>query len=126
MPSANTSRVEFVESQSQNKATPGEDGDEKVPSQDASATPAGDDMDVDEDESDAKKSRQPSFSREEEIEKLLTVVSMTQNPAESSRIRNISKVQFGKYDLYPWYFSPYPEAFSLEDVVYICEFCLGY
>ncbi len=47
-------------------------------------------------------------------------------PAEISRIRNISKVQFGKYDLYPWYFSPYPEAFSIEDVIYICEFCLGY
>ncbi len=52
--------------------------------------------------------------------------SMTHNPAEVSRIRNISKVQFGKHDLYPWYFSPYPEAFSMEDVIYICEFCLGY
>ncbi|EFW99147.1 histone acetyltransferase [Grosmannia clavigera kw1407] len=66
------------------------------------------------------------FSREKEIEKLRTGGSMTQNPTELSRIRNIAKVQFGKYDLYPWYFSPYPESFSLEDVVYICEFCLGY
>jgi len=86
----------------------------------------GDEMDVDDDESDAKKSRQPSFSREEEIEKLRTGGSMTQNPTELSRIRNISKVQFGRWDLYPWYFSPYPEAFSQEDVVYICEFCLLY
>jgi histone acetyltransferase HTATIP len=83
-------------------------------------------MDVDDDDADMKKSRQPSFSREEEIEKLRTGGSMTQNPAEIARIRNISKVQFGKWDLYPWYFSPYPEAFSQEDVIYICEFCLGY
>ncbi|KAL1902302.1 Histone acetyltransferase [Sporothrix stenoceras] len=67
-----------------------------------------------------------SFSREEEVEKLRTGGSMTHNPAEISRIRNISKVQFGKFDLYPWYFSPYPEAFSMEDVIYICEFCLSY
>ncbi|OAA68323.1 histone acetyltransferase [Niveomyces insectorum RCEF 264] len=74
----------------------------------------------------AAESNQQGFSHEAEVEKLRTGGSMTHNPAEISRIRNISKVQFGKHDLYPWYFSPYPEAFSLEDVIYICEFCLGY
>ncbi|CAK7273330.1 Histone acetyltransferase [Sporothrix epigloea] len=74
----------------------------------------------------AAESGDQSFSREAEVEKLRTGGSMTHNPAEISRIRNISKVQFGKYDLYPWYFSPYPELFSMEDVIYVCEFCLGY
>lgn len=66
------------------------------------------------------------YTREKEIEKLRTSGSMTQNPTEIARIRNISKVQFGKHDLYPWYFSPYPEPYSLEDIIYICEFCLSY
>lgn len=51
---------------------------------------------------------------------------MTQNPTEVSRIRNIMKVQFGRHILFPWYFSPYPEIFGEEDVLFLCEFCLGY
>lgn len=99
---------------------------------DLDATPGAEDedaMDIDEVAAEAKaaKNEPPEeFSREEEIEKLRVGGSMTQNQAEISRIRNISKVQFGRYDLYPWYFSPYPEAFTEEDVMYICEFCLCY
>ncbi|TLS26787.1 hypothetical protein PpBr36_04618 [Pyricularia pennisetigena] len=142
--------TEFVESQSQLKtpssetpvtATPADEADDKMASAiaglppAAAATPASvDEMDVDGDDKTIggvgadgrKKERQPSFSREEEIEKLRTSGSMTQNPTEISRIRNISKVQFGRYDLFPWYFSPYPEAFSMEDCISICEFCLCY
>lgn len=90
-----------------------------------------DEMEVDEyhektDTALAEGGKKNGFSREEEISRLRTGGSMTQNQAEISRIRNISKVQFGKYDLHPWYFSPYPEEFSHEDLMYICEFCLGY
>lgn len=92
----------------------------------ADATPGlGEEMDLDEKQSEVRQ-RLSAFSREEEIEKLRTSGSMTQNPAEISRIRNISKVQFGKHDLYPWYFSPYPEIFGQEDVIFLCEFCLSY
>ncbi|ORY59724.1 acyl-CoA N-acyltransferase [Pseudomassariella vexata] len=116
---------EFVDSQPQSKApsTP-RDLESK-----AGQTPAaaGDEMDLDEDENtpDIKK-EDDGFSREAEIEKLRTGGSMTQNPTELSRIRNISKVQFGKYDLFPWYFSPYPESFTQEDAISVCEFCLSY
>lgn len=88
-----------------------------------------DEMEIDEDDTAAgaaKRERANSFSREEEIEKLRTSGSMTQNPTEISRIRNISKVEFGRYALFPWYFSPYPEEFGQEDRMFICEFCLGY
>jgi histone acetyltransferase HTATIP len=125
--------TEFVESQngSQPKVSqPGTDDGEVVASLEIGSTPGAagpDEMDLDEDEIPAdKKERAPSFSREDEIEKLRTSGSMTQNPAEIARIRNISKVQFGKYDLFPWYFSPYPEVFSQEDAIFICEFCLNY
>ncbi|RYP74883.1 hypothetical protein DL771_002804 [Monosporascus sp. 5C6A] len=109
-----------VESQSQTK-TP------STPQAGETPAAAGDDMDVDEDDfgHEVKKEEVP-FSREAEIEKLRTGGSMTQNPTELARIRNISKVQFGRWDLFPWYFSPYPEAFTQEDIIYICEFCLCY
>ena len=86
-----------------------------------------DEMDVDEEDMPAEiKKEEAPFSREAEIEKLRTGGSMTQNPTELARIRNISTVQFGRWDLFPWYFSPYPEAFTQEDIIYICEFCLCY
>ncbi|CEJ95151.1 Putative Histone acetyltransferase ESA1 [[Torrubiella] hemipterigena] len=117
--------TEFVESQDGHKAASTADADSQAPDSagptTAAGTPApGDEMDVD----DADKAEE--FSREDEIEKLRTSGSMTQNPGEIARIRNISKVQFGKNDLFPWYFSPYPEEFTQEDVIFICEFCLSY
>ena len=122
--------TEFVEGQKKGKV----DGDEKgVASLEVGVTggQAGpDEMDVDEDETPAgaamKEKAPPAFNREQEIEKLRTSGSMTQNPAEIARIRNISKVEFGQHTLFPWYFSPYPEVFSQEDCIYICEFCLSY
>jgi len=71
--------------------------------------------------------RQPEgFSKESEIEKLRTSGSMTQSAHEISRVRNLSKLQMGKFELEPWYFSPYPVEYTEEDIVYICEFCLSY
>lgn len=74
----------------------------------------------------AKAAPPETYSREEEIEKLRTHGSMTQNQAEISRVRNLVKIQMGEFEIEPWYFSPYPQEFSEADVVYICEFCLGY
>lgn len=66
------------------------------------------------------------YSREEEIEKLRSHGSMTQNQAEISRVRNLQRIQMGHHEIEPWYFSPYPQEFSETDMVYICEFCLEY
>lgn len=51
---------------------------------------------------------------------------MTQNQTEISRVRNLTKVQMGAYEMEPWYFSPYPATYTDADCVYICEFCLSY
>ncbi|KAI9731382.1 MAG: Histone acetyltransferase [Cirrosporium novae-zelandiae] len=59
-------------------------------------------------------------------EKLRVGGSMTQNVGEVSRVRNLSRIQMGRYEMEPWYFSPYPSAFQDSDMVYICEFCLSY
>ncbi|OIW32079.1 histone acetyltransferase-like protein [Coniochaeta ligniaria NRRL 30616] len=124
--------TDFVDSQGQKGTPKTEDGEDKaVASLEIGGTPTigPDEMEIDEDDTAAgaaKRERAASFSREEEIEKLRTSGSMTQNPTEISRIRNISRVEFGRHVLFPWYFSPYPEAFGQEDCMYICEFCLGY
>ncbi|KAF3936060.1 hypothetical protein ABW20_dc0103303 [Dactylellina cionopaga] len=66
------------------------------------------------------------FSKEKEIEKLRTSGSMTQSAHEVARVRNLSKLQIGKFEVETWYFSPYPSELTECDVVYICEFCLCY
>ncbi|KAI1000296.1 Histone acetyltransferase [Podosphaera aphanis] len=112
--------TEFVESQ---QITP----DQQTANHKKGPTPGVDDEDaMDVDEPALEVATRPPEDAGDEIEKLRVGGSMTQNQAEISRIRNISKVQFGRYDLFPWYFSPYPEAFTQEDVIYICEFCLCY
>ncbi|KAG0640791.1 acyl-CoA N-acyltransferase [Tuber brumale] len=67
-----------------------------------------------------------TFSKEYEIEKLRTSGSMTQSAHEISRVRNLSKLQIGRYEVEPWYFSPYPVEYTEEEMVFICEFCLSY
>ena len=76
--------------------------------------------------SDHASTLQSTLTREQEVEKLRTGGSMTQNQTEISRVRNLTRVQMGKYELEPWYFSPYPFEFTDEDMIYVCEFCLSY
>lgn len=66
------------------------------------------------------------ISREDEIKKLRTSGSMTQNPHEVARVRNINRVIMGRFEIEPWYFSPYPIELTDEDVVYIDDFTLQY
>ncbi|RKP03716.1 hypothetical protein CXG81DRAFT_9168, partial [Caulochytrium protostelioides] len=64
------------------------------------------------------------FSKEREIEKLRTSGSMTQNPHEVARVKNLNRIQMGRHDVETWYFSAYPEKYCYQDLLYICEFCL--
>jgi GNAT superfamily N-acetyltransferase len=100
----------------------------------ADGTPKADSEDVDMMDAsfvDAKEIKEEEkalglMSREEEIERLRTGGSMTQNPTEIHRVRNLERLQMGKFDVEPWYFSPYPASYSDSEVVYIDEFCLSY
>jgi len=69
---------------------------------------------------------QAPITREQEIEKLRSGGSMTQNLTETSRVRNLEKIQMGQHEIEPWYFAAYPSEFSDAEMVYICEFCLSY
>lgn len=69
---------------------------------------------------------EPVFSKEKEIEKLRTSGSMTQSISEIARVKNLNRLQIGKYEVESWYFSPYPREYAYLDVLYLCEFCLSY
>ncbi|CAD5121094.1 DgyrCDS9634 [Dimorphilus gyrociliatus] len=43
-----------------------------------------------------------------------------------TRMKNIEKIELGRYRISPWYFSPYPIELTKLSVIYICEFCLKY
>ena len=45
---------------------------------------------------------------------------------EVSKVRNIQRIELGRYVVDTWYFSPYPEEYCNADCVYMCEFCLKY
>lgn len=96
---------------------------------DGTSAPEDEDLDLEEvqDAAAAAKAAAPEiYSREEEIEKLRTGGSMTQNQTEINRVRNLTRIQMGEHEIEPWYFSPYPQEVTDADPLYICEFCLGF
>lgn len=73
-----------------------------------------------------KQAQSSSRSKEDEIEALRHGGSMTQRPEEVHRVKNIHSIVFGEHQVETWYFSPYPSEYTLNDTVYICEFCLSF
>ncbi|CAG8629219.1 11027_t:CDS:1 [Ambispora gerdemannii] len=68
----------------------------------------------------------PHLTREQELEKLRHHGAMTNSQSNIVKVKNIEKIQIGRYIVSPWYFSPYPEEFCDEPMIYICEYCLSY
>ncbi|KAJ9107547.1 hypothetical protein QFC21_001006 [Naganishia friedmannii] len=67
-----------------------------------------------------------TLSKDDEIKRLRTTGSMTQQHSEISRVRNFKMIHMGKHEIETWYFSPYPIEFAHIDILYICEWCLSY
>jgi histone acetyltransferase MYST1 len=45
---------------------------------------------------------------------------------EKTKVKNIGCVEFGKYQVDAWYFSPYPDEYTDCAKLYVCEHCLKY
>jgi histone acetyltransferase MYST1 len=48
---------------------------------------------------------------------------------EVTKIKNINKIEIGRYIMDTWYFSPFPKEYypdGVTDMMYFCEFCLKY
>lgn len=43
-----------------------------------------------------------------------------------SQQKIVERIEFGKYEINTWYFSPYPEEYACCEKLFICEFCLNY
>ena len=52
--------------------------------------------------------------------------SRTQNERITSNASKIQNIHFGGYEIDTWYSAPYPEEYSKNKTLYICEFCLKY
>jgi len=48
------------------------------------------------------------------------------NPRITGTASKIKNIHFGSYEIDTWYAAPYPEEYSQNKTLYICEFCLKY
>ncbi|MEW5309419.1 MAG: hypothetical protein WDW38_001308 [Sanguina aurantia] len=42
------------------------------------------------------------------------------------KVKNIQVVEFGRYEMDAWYYSPYPDVYGQQSKLYVCEFTLKY
>jgi hypothetical protein len=45
---------------------------------------------------------------------------------EFTKVKNISKIELGKYEMDTWYFSPFPPEYNNVSKLFFCEFCLSF
>ncbi|VDP12245.1 unnamed protein product [Soboliphyme baturini] len=55
-----------------------------------------------------------------------TTAALEKEHEAMTKVKYIDRVQFGKYEMDTWYFSPYPEDYGKQSKLYICEFCFKY
>jgi histone acetyltransferase MYST1 len=54
------------------------------------------------------------------------VVALEKEHEELTKVKNISRVAMGEWEVDTWYYSPYPDEYAGVDRLYVCEFCLKY
>ncbi|XP_024545209.1 putative MYST-like histone acetyltransferase 1 [Selaginella moellendorffii] len=45
---------------------------------------------------------------------------------EITKVKNIGKIELGRYEIDTWYFSPFPPEYSDCNKLFFCEFCLAF
>ena len=55
-----------------------------------------------------------------------TTAILEKEHEELTKVKYIDKIQFGKYEIDTWYFSPYPEEYGKQSKMFIFEYCLKY
>lgn len=59
-----------------------------------------------------------------------TTLALEKEHEEITKIKNVPRIELGRYEIDAWYYSPYPDEFSgealSEDKLYLCEYCLRY
>lgn len=55
-----------------------------------------------------------------------TTAALEREHEASTKVKYINRIQFGRYEVDTWYFSPYPEDYGKSAKLWICEYCLKY
>ena len=56
-----------------------------------------------------------------------TMAKLEQEHEKITRVKNIERIQMGRYEIDTWYFSPFPEEYCrATPLLHVCEFCLKY
>jgi histone acetyltransferase MYST1 len=45
---------------------------------------------------------------------------------EFTKVKNIAKIELGRYEINTWYFSPFPPEYNDCPKLFFCEFCLNF
>lgn len=59
-------------------------------------------------------------------DKEASLLQLEKEHEEITKVKNIQCIVMGKYETDTWYFSPYPDEYSGDEKLYICEYCLKY
>lgn len=56
----------------------------------------------------------------------LSLKELEEEHEEATKVKNIAKIVMGSWEVEAWYYSPYPEEYSNESTLYVCDYCLCY
>ncbi len=59
-------------------------------------------------------------------DKEVVLLALEKEHEEITKVKNIQCIVLGRYEIETWYFSPYPEEYSGDEKMYVCEYCLKY
>lgn len=55
-----------------------------------------------------------------------TTAALEREHEAITKVKYVDRIQFGKFEVDAWYFSPFPDEFGKQSKLWICEFCLKY
>ena len=55
-----------------------------------------------------------------------TTAALEKEHEAITRVKYIDSIEIGKYEIDTWYYSPYPDEYSKQKKLYICEYCIKY
>lgn len=55
-----------------------------------------------------------------------TTAALEKEHETITKVKYIDRIQFGKFQIDTWYFSPFPEEYGKQSKLWICEYCLKY
>lgn len=55
-----------------------------------------------------------------------TTAALEKEHEAITRVKYVDSIEMGKYEIDTWYYSPYPDEYSKQKKLFICEYCIKY